>query len=171
MNFFRVISQDNWVSSFQKPSFHITKMSNKVGFTGTYLTNSQCLAKDCWTFGVFWIRRCVMEKLMTVCRFNKLICRNFTIQQFDLTPRKVMHSLFASWVNLIKSFLCKSFKNNLSFFFTMSSNKKDIVCVPKPYQKLVYLWLKKFSFNFLHKYTSAWRRKIGANGSPQKVVV
>ena len=113
------------VSFFRKPWFHITKMSNKVGFIGTYPTNSQCLAKDYRMLGVFWMQRCVMEKLVTVCRFNKQICRYLPSNNLTFRSRKAMSSLFVSWVNLILGWLLiKSSKNNLSFSWPWFQIKK-----------------------------------------------
>ena len=64
---------------FQRPWFHISKMSKKVGFIGIYLTISQCLAKNDLMLGVSRMSRCVMEKLMKIWRFNKKICRKYPI--------------------------------------------------------------------------------------------
>ena len=48
---------------------------------------------------------------------------------------------------------------------TINPNNKDIIYILKSYQRIP--WLKKFSFNLIHKYTTVWRCKLGLMAVPE----
>ena len=60
----------------------------------------------------------------------------------------------------------KIFQQLFQFFFIMCPNKKNIINISKPYQRLKISCIKKTSFYFVHKYRNIRRSKFCTNGSP-----
>ena len=98
-----------------KPWLYFFKMFEKVRFFRTNPTNPQCLTKDYRALGVIWIRRCIMEKLVSVCRFNIKVCPILPSDNLILKSKKCMLFLLTFWQNLMLGWkLFKSSKNKVS---------------------------------------------------------
>ena len=94
------------------------KMFKEVRCFGINPTNPQCLTKDYIALGKMWMRQCIVEKSVLVCRFNIETCQIFQSENLTLKPKNWMNSLLTLWENSMLGWnLFKSSKNKLSFFY------------------------------------------------------